>query len=510
MKKILGILIITIISFSSVWGQINTLYFNKNINQSTLLNPARQNTCKFAFGLPVISSTYVDIKHTGFRYSDLYFEDPTKPYNSRFVLDIENFYNNLDDDNYLFFNNHLNLLNFAFKIRDFQVTFDANLNVEQNFVYPKSIFSIKDGLYFEDKSKYFTISGLAEDLNTYISYSVGLSKEVLPGLTIGGKAKLLKGISNITTNDFQMDLHIATEEDAIYDYTIDTKFDINTSTPAKIYPTYDANGRINGMDIDTNRYKEKLLENPQDIFLTKNTGFAFDLGFIYQLNKKVEISASILDLGFIKWKNHPLQTTTEQSSFTYSGFDLGKYVKDLGIVNSLNNKEKRDSILKEVQEDMLDTLIALSNPTFDSVSYKTNLNARINAGVAFMPTNWATIGFLYSGYKYREKLFSSYTFSGSVMFWRGWSYTVSYTMFKKSMNNLGMGLSLKIGPVQTYLQMSNIAVPLLGARYLVYPNKPYNEGVATNWVKNSQKLNLHFGINFIFGCKESIDYGIID
>ncbi|MBN2892833.1 MAG: hypothetical protein JXL97_13275 [Bacteroidales bacterium] len=513
MKKIFGLIIITIISLTSAWGQINTLYFNKNIYQSTDLNPARQHNCKFTLGLPAISSLYLDLKHTGFSYADLFYEDATKPAEERFVLDIDGFYNTLGDNNYLFLHNKTNIFNVAFWVRDFYITFDANLNMQQNFTYPKSLFAIKDGNYFTD-DRFISLTGFAEDLNIYTSYSIGVSKEVIPGLTVGGKLKLLKGIANVTTEDFQLDWHVSTADADIYDYTFDSKFDIRFAAPFPIEPEYDEDGNLAGVIMDSDAYMDELSSNPtgqlKSLLLSENTGFAVDLGVIYQINKKFEFSASILDLGFINWQTNPMIISTDQSSFVFSGFDLGKYINNISLATSISDPVIRDSIINLVKQDFTDTLITLSNPTFEGNSYKSNLNTKINGGFAYMPADWVTLGFLYNGYLYHKKLISSYTLSGTLMFWRGWSYTLSYTMFKQSFNNVGMGISYKIGPFQTYILTNNISLPTLGARYGISPEKPYDKGIATKWVKNTQTLNLQFGINFIFGCRERKDYGVID
>ena len=46
------------------------------------------------------------------------------------------------------------------------------------------------------------------------------------------------------------------------------------------------------------------------------SGFAIDLGAVYQLNDDWSLSASIIDLGFINWKNSMLATTNGDKTFT--------------------------------------------------------------------------------------------------------------------------------------------------------------------------------------------------
>ena len=519
MKKIFTLIAFLIITVTVTWGQINTLYFNKNIYQSTDLNPARQHDCRFSFGLPALSSIYLNTKHTGFAFSDIVNEDETKPYSERFVFDIEGMYETMGDLNYVFLHNKTTLGYVAFWVRDFHVTLGADLNIQQNITYPKSMFLLKDGNYFEDEEKYISFTGFAEDFNVYTAYAVGVSKEVAPGLTIGGKIKLLKGIANFTTENFQFDWHVATEDTAIYDYSFNTAFEFRASTPFKIVPSYNAEGIVSGVDEFSEQYIneiEALIDAGDYMGLTKsvklqNTGFGIDFGVIYKPNDMFELSASVLDFGFINWKTNPMIIKTAESEFIYSGFDLAKYIggfKD--AITMASNPEIQDSIINQITTDMLDTLIFLSKPSFDSTKYRTNLNTRLHFGAAFTPADWVTIGVLYNGYFYHKKLISSYTASTTLMFWKGWSYSLSYTMFKHSFNNVGMGVSYKIGPFQTYILMNNLSVPMLGARFGLNPEKPYNEGIATNWVKGTQMFDFQFGINFMFGCRDRRDFGVLD
>ncbi len=506
MKKILFIIASLFISLS-VFSQSNSLYFNKKVFQTTQLNPARQFNCRFSLGLPALSSIYLDLQNRGFKYNDIYY--PKADVDS-FYYDLDQTYDKLNDVNYMFLHDKISLGYVGFWIRDFYVTLDANFVNEFNFAIPKSIFLIKDGNYFEDGS-YISATDMAIDLNAYTEVGLGVSKEIIPGLTIGGKIKLLKGISNFSTNNFMLDWHVSTEDSATYDYTFNSSFNYQTSSPIKITPEYDDNNNLNGLDIDDS-FQDGFEDDPFNTtrnIIRHNTGLGFDFGVIYEYDK-FEFSASVLDLGFISWKNNPFSVETENSEFVFSGVDVGKYIGDISIVESLKDKDVQDSIITSFQEDIIDTLMYFTQPTIDSAKYTTTLNTKLNFAASYTPLDWLTLGFLYHGYHYNKKLHSNFTLSGNIMFWKGWSYTLSYTMFKQSFNNLGMGFSYNVGPVQMYMVFDNFSIAMLGSRYGISPDKPYNEGIATNWVKNTKLLTFHFGINFMFGCGDTRDYGIID
>jgi len=505
MKKIFNIIALLFISFT-VFGQGNSLYFNKNIYQSTYLNPARQVNCKVIIGLPGISSEYVSFKNTGLNYNDVFYEYESLP--DSFHLDLDATYDKMNEINHLFLNTRSNLLSTAFWIREVQVSFDMSLRTETNFAYPQSIFLLKDGNYFTD-GRYISATGFAANSSAYLETSIGASGEVLPGLTIGGKIKVLRGAMNVNTKQFMFDWHVDTTASAIYDYTFDTNVELNTTYPMDV--TFDDDGNIIGAEIDTTLFN-RIQADPMlalDI-IKQNPGLGFDFGIVYNFNEMFEVSASVLDVGFIKWKGTPTNISTEESEFVFAGLDVGKYIGTLGLFTSLKDKPTRDSIIDLVQGDFVDSLMQLSNPTVSHNEYKTALTSKFNFGVAYMPTDWVTLGFLYNGMRFNKKMYSYYTLSSTLLFWHGWSYTLSYTMAQNSMNNLGMGLSYKLGPMQMYLLADNFSIPMMGARYGISPEKPYNEGIATKWVKNTNYTNFHFGINFVFGCRNKRDYGLLD
>ncbi|MBN2662627.1 MAG: hypothetical protein JXR68_03165 [Bacteroidales bacterium] len=505
MKKIIYIIALLFISIS-VFGQGNSLYFNKNLYQSTYLNPARQVKCKFILGLPGLSSEFVTLKNTGIGYNDIFFEYESLA--DSFHYDPDATYDRMNELNYIFLNTRTALWTTAFWIRGVQISFDASLRTETNFAYPQSIFLLKDGNFFTD-GRFISATNMAVNTSAYTEVSIGASGEVAQGLTIGGKFKVLRGIVNFNTEQFMFDWHVSDDPADIYDYSFNTSFNFNTTAPLNVI--YDDQGNITSAELDSTLIQD-IQDDPlllRDI-TTNNPGFGVDFGVIYNLNNKFEFSASVLDLGFIKWKATPTNITTNESEFVFSGLDVGKYIGTLGLFTALKDTDTRDSIIGLVTEDFIDSLLFLSDPTITNNEYKTSLNTKLNFGAAYMPKDWVTLGFLYNGVFFNKKLYSSYTLSSTLMFWRGWSYSLSYTMSKKSMNNVGMGFSYKVGPLQMFLTMDNFSLPMMGARYGLSPDKPYDKGIATKWLKNTDYLNVNFGLNFVFGCRDKTDYGLLD
>ncbi len=495
MKKI-TLLFGLILFLNGIFAQDNYTLYYMYLPQATELNPARQHHCAFYLGLPAISTFATDFTHRGFRYIDLfdYNNYTLNNQDTSFNIDLEKVYNALEPVNYIFSNNKTNILNFAFWTRsDLYITFDIYHHDNFALTYPQNLFLIKDGNYFDDTTKYISLTNLGIDLNVYNEVSLGISKEITSGLTIGGKIKFLQGIANITTKKSQLDWHVnTTDGEGTYDWRFNTSFDIRTNIDSSFF--------------DTNL---TTMQKLAPFYSFQNWGLGLDLGAIYEY-KNFEFSAAITDFGFITWKSSPVVATAQQGTFVFPGLDLARYITDYGIATSLKDQKIRDSIINLAISDLKDTVLKQVQPDIENKKYSSGINTKLHFGFAYEPKEWITLGFYYRGMFFHKKLLSTYTLSSNLKFWNGWNLALSYTMFKKSFNNVGLGLSYKLGPLQMYLISDNIAPYWLGLRYLTAYDKPFNEGIATNWVKSSRMFNLRFGINFTFGCTDRLDYGLLD
>ncbi len=510
MRKIL-IIITVIMAFlvPKIKAQTDYVLYFMHLPQATDLNPARQNSCSFYLGLPGISSISSTYFHRGIRYIDAFDYQHAIVNNTDtiFPIDVENLYNRADPMNYLFIQNKINLLNFAFWVHDWYFTFDIYHNNNFAFTYPKSIFLLKDGNYFNDPNQYISLSGLGLDLNIYNSLSLGASKEITEGLIVGGKIKFLQGFANIYTKKLNLDWHVNPTNDpnsdwSAYDWIFNTDLDLRTSIPK--FTKLDLG--LSSMDFTPDI--GQMLSTFVNTSL-KNRGLGIDLGAIYNY-KDYEFSASIVDLGFIKWNVNDTIYKVDNGQFVFPGIDLARYITNYGVAKSLKNSAIRDSIISVAKRDIIDTIKQQLNLQKEAKSYYTGINTKINIAAAYSPKDWLKLGFLYHAYFFHNKPLSSYTLSANVNFWYGWNVALSYTMFRRSFNNIGLGLSYRLGPLQMYLNMDNIAPYALGLRYLTAYDKPYDQGLATKWVKSSKMFIFHFGLNFVFGCKDNRNLGLLD
>ena len=512
MRKIFVTITLLLIFNILAEAQSNSIYFNTRIYQSTQLNPARQPKCKVTIGFPVFSSLYFDFKNTGFAYKSFFKEDETSTGSPRFLLNIDGLYDQLKPINYELFTNRTSLGSLGFRINDFYISLDANLNTLQSFSYPNTILKIKDGNYFDDGS-YISATGLGLNFLTYMEYSLGISKEIFPGLVVGGKLKILKGIINFSTEKFQIDWQVSTADTGIYDYTFNTSYMIHYSSLAKFQIIQDEDGYITDMNTNFDQLGDNLgsgdVNTIRETFKLRNNGFAIDLGAIYTLNDKFEFSTSLVNLGFIKWKSNPLTIYTDESSFTFSGINIDSYIGDRNIF-ALMQSGQLDSIMNNYQNDILDTILTMTYPKIDTNSFSYGPYTTMRFAAAYIAGKWFTGGLLYTGTFMNKRLLSAFTVSANLNFGRAASLSVNYNTFPNSYNNFGFALSGKIGPFHSFIVFDNISPAAFMMRYAINPNKPYNEGFATNWLKSTRMLNFQIGFNLVFGCKQKYDFGLID
>ncbi len=494
-KKLFKISLYLIFIFGSttVFAQDNLLYNMSHVPQQMQTNPAKQPACKVFIGFPALSSIYMDINNTGFVFKDNFKKIYIKNEN-KWMPDISKLRNVLDTKNTLDFQFQMDLLNFGFRFNQtYFISLSLGTKIDQRFTYPRGWTDIPNHGNWDINETPINL-GFSENFMAYNELGVGLSKEFFSGLTVGVKVKYLSGISNISTKSMKLDwtTQNGVEEDEFYDWTFNTDYEIRTSGPADWeFVKNDTTGIIDSIDVkneDNISYSKYGLSSP-------NKGFGFDFGVDYKINNMFSVSASVIDLGYIKWNDNP-RILKQRGTYTFDGIDIGKYMDNSEDVENAETDE-----WKEITDDLIDTITTFLDPSIEKTSYKTPLNTKIFIGGNYNVTKWFNLGLLYRGYFYEHKLQSAYSLSGNLNFMHGWSLSGSWSRWNKMNNVVGLGLAYKIGPFQLYLISDNIAPAFWATN---------NTAVGERWIRNTKKTTFHFGINLLFGCKQKLDYGLIE
>lgn len=330
MKKIISVsLVLLFLSFSSVsvFGQTkDALYFFKDSPHSTGLNPASVPDNKFHFYLGFGLSDF-RFNTSGFTYHDIINRHPVYADSLRF--DIKGLAEKLKDNNDLNFSYDIDLLGFGFGIGRNYFSYRMYMNMSSRFSFSKGLFDFV--LYGTEtpEKKLALMDGKLMDVNGYIAHSVSYGREINDKLKVGASIKYLNGLINVKTEKADMGLDYSNEDRITANGSVDI-LTSNVFGSISISSLFDSNSNYSF----TSESFADIVSNAVD-----NKGLAFDLGASYKLNDKMELSVSILDLGFINWKSNNTRIRNKNSSntVTFGGIETSIDSIGTGLETHFNN-----------------------------------------------------------------------------------------------------------------------------------------------------------------------------
>jgi hypothetical protein len=472
LTKIIVLLLLTGFTTGSMAQMDNTIHLLPIIPQSSYTNPAFKPKAKFYIGFPVLSSVYMGLAHSGFAYRDLISRDPVN--SDSLDLTMDNVMKKLAENNYLSMNLNEELLAFGFKVKKSYFSFSCTEKASFRFGYPKDLIGLgwKGNGQFVDTlgtSRTMDLSGFGINFSYYHELALGFMHDVrikTQTVTVGARVKYLKGVMNVWTQKNDLTIDIGEDDFA---HAANTGFLINVCGPDSMMMMIDS---INGDSIN----EEFVFAHPEDyIFNNSNTGYGIDLGAFYKLNKDFSFGASVLDLGYISWKTGGTSATRNYSSnvtdFVFDGIDINQFFN------------QNDSVNQERFNAIVDSLSDIFKITTTKNSYRAPLNTKIYLTAIYTITKHDKVGLLMRSEFFNKRMYPSFTVSYNKWFGNMLSAAVSYSIMNRSYLNLGFAMALNLGPWQTYVGTDNL--------YCLFDP----EGTRT--------VNVHFGINFIFGYKEA-------
>jgi len=432
-----------------------TLYHMSTIPQVRYTNPAQGSDYTWYIGLPAISSIYANVHHNGFVVEDLL----KKRADDSVYLDMTNVITQLGDRNLFGFNFQVDILAFGWTKDDNQFFFNITEKAMARIRYPKDLMVLlwEGNGAFIDKT--VDLSGSALRLTEYREYAFGISRRLNDNWTAGVKAKLLSGYVNASSTITKLELFTAPNT---FELTGTSDILINTSAPP-----------------DGTTF-------PDQFFSLTNIGWGLDIGGTYQLNEKILLSGSIIDLGFIKWKRNPTNISNDLDGVTFSG----NAIKTFSDTTTEPFGEISDSLL-----------LTFDNQLETNNAYKDGLVPRIYIGGAYNINETNKVGALFHGEYFRGVFYPSFTLSYNYKLPRWIGASASYSIMNGSFFNLGLGLSFNMGPVQLYLVSDNFGALL---------NLATVSGVPVPYKANTMHVRTGIGLTFAKYEKDKDKDGTID
>ena len=300
----------------------------------------------------------------------------------------------------------------------------------------------------------------------YFQIAAGVSTEIFDGLYAGVTLKYLRGSASITSP--RTDLYLLTEGDPI-ELEAQTDYKIRTSFPMDV--SYDPQGYVSSVDI-SNSFNNIV----RDFILANNHGAGIDLGVIYRYDDRLTLAASLIDLGFIRWKSNINRFETS-GSIRFSGFDLRQYASQQGNSDFL--------------EVLIDTIADSFQFETSQRPYFTSLTPKLYAGAMYQLNEKLNVSALTRTEFFDRRPHFALTLAANYSLSSFFHGTISYSIMNNRYDQLGFGIAVGNRPVQFYLVSDHIPI---------YYTRDSSSGMI--WPYSAQTMNFRLGMNLVFGCGE--------
>lgn len=459
MKRLIYIIAIVATSLYSTLSlaQEHIVLMLDELPQSHSLNPAKAPIGGGYLTMPGLGGISVGFENTGFSLDDMYEQGA----DDSLRLNIDRLAEKMSSYNLTALNLDVPVLSTGFTVGKNFFSIDISNKTRFDLVFPSSVLDIRYGNYDYANERPTTMSFSDIYLRTYnyFEYAFGYSRQIGDRLRIGGRFKLLAGNFSLYAED--MSLTVDTKKDkSAYSLEISAQGDFKVAAPLEV--SNDKEGYVEEVEFDD----DNISINPMS-----NSGVAFDLGATLKVNDQITLGLSVLDMGFISWKENTHAFVSDKS-FTFSGVDISGVVKD----------EPGNKIDDTYWEQIEDSLTQLADVKYQSGNFKTTLSAQVIANVAYRPFKWLLAGGVVSGKIINKRLYARVSANATLRA-RNWlAFIMSVSADPGNAISVGEGLVLTAPGFQFYVVADRIPMSL---RY-------------------SRSGQIRFGFNFPIGRRKAL------
>ena len=443
----------------------NSGYFTEGYKYRHRLNPAFASTRSY-FALPVAGNISVSTE------SKLGISTLLYPYEGKLAtfmhpsVNADDFLGKLNKNNILEVDINSNLFTVGVWGKRGFTTVELNIRSMTSANLPRDLFDFMKNI--GAKSTY-NISNFGVRSRNYTELAIGHSHQITEHLNIGAKVKLLTGIASADVKIDRMDLTMNEDK-----WSIVAQGTMKASVPTLDIPLKQG---TNELDLSNISFGENF--SLSNILSGIGFGAAVDLGAEYRFGgvlKGLNISAAVLDLGFLSWGNG-IKASAGENSWEFTGFDDISF--EAGDENSIGKQ------FEALGGELAQMVRFNSN---GKGSYSEMLTCTVNLGAEYeMPFyRKMSVGALYSSriagaYSKNEGRFF---FNIAPTRWFGLSANYGISNFGSS---LGAVLSLDFPGIGLFVGSDyifwDVTAPVAALKGIGLPYKNLN-------------VNLNFGITF--------------
>ena len=452
--RIIVLIFTFLIGLNSFSQNKQVLYDFAGLPQTLLLNPGLETDYKFHIGVPLLSGFSSEIKSTGFSLAEIF------SVNNNTINDkISAVLNKIDANDYLKVNTQIEVFSAGFRFdKKTYVSFGFYQELDAIGYLPKDAFTLINEGNTSYLNKSFSISEMIYKLDVLGVIHAGISRKVSDKLTLGGRFKVYSSALNLETTNNSGTFTTRLGNNNIYVHYLDN---------------VNFNARTSGL-ISNNEYISDASTYIENSLLGGNLGAGIDLGFTYRVTPQLQLSGSLIDLGFVQHTKN-IKNNLVEGSFTFEGIEFE-------FDSNRNYWGELDAALKE------------QLPIVDNQdSYTSWRPAKVNAAIKY------SFGEKRSKYCYDNTLKDFYTnafgaqlysvfrplrqqFAFTSFYEKSFSNKlqakITHTIDDYSYYNIGVGVSAKIWKINFYGILDNLT--------------------KLSDISTSNNVSLQFGFNLLF------------
>lgn len=403
------------ISTTTAQNQLHSSYFTEGSNFRHQLNPAFAPNRGY-FSMPILGNMNIGLQSTIGVSNFIYKTENgglTTFMNSS--VNADEFLGDLKDRNRINMNLDMNILSFGFRAFKGYNTFTVNLRNNIRMNLPKDLFAfMKQGMSSE--RTVYELDNMGLSMTSFAEVGLGHTHRINDKWVVGGKLKILLGLAKADMKIDHMKMTMAEDE-----WAIEGDGEMNVA--------------VKGLEIPSKAEAGEELDKPDagnqiawdemdfDSFGLSGGGAAIDLGVTWKVREDLELSAAILDFGFIKWNNNT-SARMGMEPWSFKGFN------DIAVNPDEDSKNQYE--LEDQLEDMGDDLEECVNfsKVGEAGSRTTMLGATLNLGAQYTLPQYKGLrfGFLSSTYINGAYSWSEGRFSANLTPCKWFDASINYAI----------------------------------------------------------------------------------
>lgn len=407
---------------------LRTSYFMEDTHYRQQLNPALAPGRGY-LNLPVIGTFNASVNSSTLGYQDVMDIIDNSEGGDFFKSDA--FINKLDNLNNLNVNLSTDILSAGwYKGKNFW-SFNIGLRNDIGASIPKGMFEFMremDGLSAYDNLERLSninqkVGHQSLEINSYAEIGVGLARNITERLTVGARVKALLGVGNL-----KLDINNIAVNSNLSGYNTGDLNDLNGRAEIRVDATLENSSKL----IELSEDDGVIDEIEFGTFGLAGYGLGIDLGASYKLMDKLTLSASLLDLGFMKWSKN---NTSVAKATANQSYDL------------TNSSDRYEFVDKVASGEVLN--FDMLNMTLDKSAQKdrsTSLTSTLVLGAEYeLLGDLLAVGALYTGRFAKPETLNELTLSANIRPKNNLNLALSYSLWQGSGKTFGV--AAKLGPI---------------------------------------------------------------